>query len=124
MLSPQSINDTHLSHGHLVPRGITPLCVSGELSVSLDSAQVTAFGEVIPLRPTEFRLLHFFMANAEQLFSRAELLEKVWGKEVVVGERTVDVHIRRVRESLEPFGLHQLIQTVHTKGYRFSASAQ
>ena len=76
----------------------------------------------IAIGPTEYRLLHFFMTHPERVYSRAQLLDHVWGGSVYVEERTVDVHIRRLRKTLEPFGLDRLIQTVRGTGYRFSAS--
>jgi two-component system phosphate regulon response regulator PhoB len=76
----------------------------------------------IEIGPTEYRLLHFFMTHAERAYSRAQLLDQVWGGSVYVEERTVDVHIRRLRKALEPFGLDGLIQTVRGTGYRFSVS--
>jgi two-component system phosphate regulon response regulator PhoB len=89
----------------------------------LDPATHRLWGDDQPLDlgPTEFRLLHFFMTHPERVHSRALLLDQVWGDHVFVEERTVDVHIRRLRKSLEPTGHHQLIQTVRGSGYRFSA---
>ena len=72
--------------------------------------------------PTEYRLLHFFMTHAERVYSRAQLLDHVWGGSVYVEERTVDVHIRRLRKTLEAWGLDTLVQTVRGTGYRFSTS--
>ncbi|MDN0074707.1 phosphate regulon transcriptional regulator PhoB [Crenobacter sp. SG2303] len=74
----------------------------------------------IDLGPTEFRLLHFFMTHPERVHSRSQLLDQVWGDHVFVEERTVDVHIRRLRSALEPSGHDALIQTVRGTGYRFS----
>jgi two-component system phosphate regulon response regulator PhoB len=74
----------------------------------------------LDLGPTEFRLLHFFMTHAERVHSRAQLLDQVWGDHVFVEERTVDVHIRRLRKALEPTGHDRLIDTVRGSGYRFS----
>ncbi|MCK0510067.1 phosphate regulon transcriptional regulator PhoB [Aromatoleum buckelii] len=74
----------------------------------------------VALGPTEFRLLHFFMTHPERVHSRAQLLDKVWGDHVFVEDRTVDVHVRRLRAALEPSGHDQLIQTVRGSGYRFS----
>lgn len=74
----------------------------------------------LDLAPTEFRLLHFFMTHAERVHSRAQLLDQVWGDHVFVEERTVDVHIRRLRKALEPTGHDRLIETVRGSGYRFS----
>ena len=73
--------------------------------------------------PTEFRLLHFLMTHADRVYSRTQLLDHVWGDHVFVEERTVDVHIRRLRKALEPTGHDRLIQTVRGAGYRCSAAA-
>ena len=93
---------------------------AGGLELSPASHRVSASGEMIDLGPTEFRLLHFFMTHAERVYSRSQLLNNVWGDHVFVEERTVDVHIRRLRQALEPSGLDNLIQTVRGSGYRFS----
>jgi two-component system, OmpR family, phosphate regulon response regulator PhoB len=74
----------------------------------------------IDLGPTEFRLLHFFMTHPERVHSRTQLLDQVWGDHVFVEERTVDVHIRRLRKALEPTGHDRLVETVRGSGYRFS----
>lgn len=76
----------------------------------------------LKLGPTEFRLLHFLMTHAERVHSRAQLLDQVWGDHVFVEERTVDVHIRRLRKALEPTALDNLVQTVRGTGYRMSAT--
>ncbi len=83
--------------------------------------RVHGHGQPIDLGPTEFRLLHFFMTHPERVHSRAQLLDQVWGDHVFVEERTVDVHIRRLRSALEPSQHDSLIQTVRGTGYRFSA---
>lgn len=80
-------------------------------------------GRVLEMGPTEFRLLHFFMTHAERVYSRTQLLDQVWGDHVYVEERTVDVHIRRLRKALEPTGHDRLIETVRGSGYRFSVQA-
>jgi two-component system phosphate regulon response regulator PhoB len=90
------------------------------LELSPVTHRVNAKGEHIDLGPTEFRLLHFFMTHVERVYSRAQLLDQVWGDHVFVEERTVDVHIRRLRQALEPSGLDGLVQTVRGSGYRFS----
>ncbi|MCX7194225.1 MAG: phosphate regulon transcriptional regulator PhoB [Proteobacteria bacterium] len=95
---------------------------AGGLELSPTSHRVTARGQTIELGPTEFRLLHFFMTHAERVYSRTQLLDQVWGTQVFVEERTVDVHIRRLRASLEATCLDSLIQTVRGSGYRFSTS--
>ncbi len=84
--------------------------------------RVTAKGEQVHLGPTEFRLLHFLMTHAERVHSRTQLLDHVWGDHVFVEERTVDVHIRRLRKALEPSRHDHLIQTVRGAGYRLSNS--
>ncbi len=90
----------------------------------LDPATRRVFGDstLLDLGPTEFRLLHFLMTHAERVHSRAQLLDRVWGDHVFIEERTVDVHIRRLRKSLEPTGHDRLIETVRGAGYRFSAN--
>ena len=84
--------------------------------------RVTAKGRSLDLGPTEYRLLHFFMTHAERVFSRPQLLDQVWGDHIFVEERTVDVHIRRLRMALEVTGHDRLIQTVRGSGYRFSTT--
>lgn len=84
--------------------------------------RVSARGAAVALGPTEFRLLHFLMTHPERVHSRAQLLDQVWGDHVFVEERTVDVHIRRLRKALEPSGLDALVQTVRGSGYRMSAA--
>jgi two-component system phosphate regulon response regulator PhoB len=71
--------------------------------------------------PTEFKLLHFFMTHPERVYARSQLLDRVWGGNVYVEERTVDVHIRRLRKALSPYQFDKYIQTVRGSGYRFSA---
>ena len=89
----------------------------------LDSAthRVTANGCEVSLGPTEFRLLHFLMTHAERVHTRSQLLDQVWGDHVFVEDRTVDVHIRRLRKALEPVDKDGLVQTVRGSGYRLSA---
>jgi len=74
----------------------------------------------VPLGPTEFRLLRFLMARPERVHSRAQLLDQVWGNDAYIEERTVDVHIRRLRQALEPVGQDGLIETVRGSGYRLA----
>ncbi|NIR59703.1 MAG: phosphate regulon transcriptional regulatory protein PhoB [Gammaproteobacteria bacterium] len=83
--------------------------------------RVVADGEAVAISPTEFRLLHFFMGNAERVYTRGQLLDRVWGTNVYIEERTVDVHIRRLRKALAPHGYDRFIQTVRATGYRFSS---
>lgn len=93
----------------------------GELVLDAAGHRVLARGEPVHLGPTEFRLLRFFMSHPERVYSRSQLLDRVWGGNVYIEERTVDVHIRRLRKALEPFGFESMIQTVRGSGYRFSA---
>jgi two-component system phosphate regulon response regulator PhoB len=79
--------------------------------------RVTAQGKIVALGPSEFRLLHFFMTHPERIYTRAQLLDHVWGDHVFIEERTVDVHIRRLRKELEPSGHDKLIDTVRGSGY-------
>lgn len=94
--------------------------VSGNLELDTKSHRVSVEGSRIDLGPTEFRLLHFFMKNPERAYSRGQLLDHVWGDAVYIEERTVDVHIRRLRKALEPTQNHSLVQTVRGVGYRFA----
>jgi len=92
----------------------------GELYLDPVSQRVKVSDQSIDLSPTEFKLLHYFMGHTDRVFSRAQLLDQVWGTDVYVEERTVDVHIRRLRKQLEKYELASLLQTVHGSGYRFS----
>src|SRR5688500_6547459 len=78
----------------------------------------------VQIGPTEYRLLQFFMTHPNRVYARAQLLDHVWGGSVYVEERTVDVHIRRLRKTLEPHGLDGMVQTVRGAGYRFSAAVE
>jgi len=92
------------------------------LRLEPETHRVFGAQRALALGPTEFRLLHFLMTHAERVHSRAQLLDHVWGDHVFVEERTVDVHIRRLRKSLEPSGHDRLIETVRGSGYRLTAS--
>jgi two-component system phosphate regulon response regulator PhoB len=94
----------------------------GGLKLDPSSHRISGNGEPVSLGPTEFRLLHFLMTHPERVHSRTQLLDQVWGDHVFVEERTVDVHIRRLRKALEPTDLDRLVQTVRGTGYRFSAT--
>jgi len=94
--------------------------LEGGLAIDLGQHRVTANQQPVHVGPTEFRLLHFFMTHPERVYSRSQLLDQVWGRNVYIEERTVDVHIRRLRKALEPFGFENLVQTVRGVGYRFS----
>jgi len=94
----------------------------GGLRIDGAAHRVFAGDNAVTIGPTEYRLLHFFMTHPERVYSRAQLLDHVWGGNVYVEERTVDVHIRRLRKTLEPHRLEGLVQTVRGSGYRFSTS--
>ena len=94
---------------------------SGALRLDLNAHKLSVAGKTVKIGPTEFRLLELFMRNPNRAFGRAQLLDQVWGRSVFVEERTVDVHVLRLRKTLKPHGLDGLVQTVRGLGYRFSA---
>jgi two-component system, OmpR family, phosphate regulon response regulator PhoB len=94
----------------------------GGLRIDAAAHRVFSGDEPVNLGPTEYRLLHFFMTHPERVYSRAQVLDHVWGGNVYVEERTVDVHIRRLRKALEPHAADSLVQTVRGSGYRFSVN--
>ena len=93
----------------------------GGLRLEPETHRVYGAKRALELGPTEFRLLHFLLTHAERVHSRPQLLDQVWGDHVFVEERTVDVHIRRLRKALEPSGHDRLIETVRGSGYRLTA---
>ena len=108
-----------------VLRRSAPVC--GEERVELGGLTLDQAGhrilvgeQAIALGPTEYRMLEFFMTHPERVYSREQMLDRVWGGNVYVEERTIDVHIRRLRKVLEPFGFDRYVQTVRGSGYRFS----
>jgi len=103
------------SSAHRVYARQEPKCLEGQ-----GGPREAANDSIVPIGPTEYRLLHFFMTHAERVYSRSQLLDYVWGGSVYVEERTVDVHIRRLRKTLEPYDCQDLVQTVRGAGYRFS----
>jgi two-component system phosphate regulon response regulator PhoB len=94
------------------------------LSLNLRSLRVSVGKRVLPLGPIEFRLLNLFMSQPERALTRAQIVDRVWRSNTYVDERTVDVHVRRLRAALEPSGHDRFIQTVRGIGYRFSAGAE
>lgn len=94
---------------------------AGELRLDTISRRVTHLELEIHLGPTEYRLLEFFMSHAGRAYSRSQLLDHVWGANAYLEERTVDVHIRRLRQALEPAGVSHYLQTIRGHGYRFLA---
>ncbi|MDN7125117.1 phosphate regulon transcriptional regulator PhoB [Pseudidiomarina terrestris] len=97
-----------------------PLEIEG-LNLDPVSHRVSAYNDRLDMGPTEFKLLHFFMTHPERVYSREQLLDHVWGTNVYVEDRTVDVHIRRLRKAIEMHGHDRLVQTVRGVGYRFSS---
>jgi two-component system phosphate regulon response regulator PhoB len=94
------------------------------LKLDQASHRVLVGERTVALGPTEYRMLEFFMTHPERVYSREQLLDRVWGGNVYVEERTIDVHIRRLRKALEEFGYDRLIQTVRGAGYRFSTRVE
>ena len=92
----------------------------GAIRLDTRTHRVLANNRAVELSPTEFRLLQFFITHPERVYSRTQLLDSVWGNHAYIEERTVDVHIRRLRKLLEPYGCEAYIQTVRSVGYRFS----
>jgi two-component system phosphate regulon response regulator PhoB len=92
------------------------------LKLDPGARRVTCGGRDIDLGDVEFRMLHFLMTHPERVYSRAQLLDQVWGDQVFVEERTVDVHVRRLRQALAPAGHDRLIETERGTGYRFRRS--
>jgi len=93
----------------------------GALRMEIAAQRVYVDDIPVPLGPSEYRLLHFLLTRPERVYSRAQLLDQVWGHSVYIEERTIDVHILRLRKALAPFGAHTLVQTVRGSGYRLSA---
>lgn len=96
----------------------------GGLKLDPAAQRITAGERKIELWATEFRMLHFFMTHPERVYSRGQLLDEVWGDHVFVEERTVDVHVRRLRQALQPSGHDTMIETVRGTGYRFRRSLE
>jgi two-component system phosphate regulon response regulator PhoB len=92
----------------------------GDLLMDIDQHRLSIAGKTLELSPTEFRLMQFFITHPDKVFSRTQLLDQVWGRSVYIEERTVDVHIRRLRKLLAEHGQEELVQTVRGFGYRFS----
>jgi two-component system phosphate regulon response regulator PhoB len=102
------------------PEAAQEVLSAGVLKLDPATHRVTADGQSVHIGPTEFRLLRFFLARPERVHTRTQLLDQVWGDHVYIEERTVDVHIRRLRLALEPFGQDNLIETVRGSGYRLA----
>ena len=106
------------------PEALDTAVEVGGLVLDPGTRRVSREGVEVKLGPTEFRLLHFFMTHPERVHSRAQLLDRVWGDHVFIEERTVDVHVKRLREALEPAGASRMIETVRGAGYRFTQQVQ
>ena len=101
------------------PEQVNDSVAQGDLVLDAATHRVTYQGRLLKIGPTEFKLLHFFMKHAERVHSRAQLLDKVWGDHVFIEERTVDVHVKRLREALGAAGV--MVETVRGAGYRFTS---
>jgi two-component system, OmpR family, phosphate regulon response regulator PhoB len=106
------------------PEALDTVVEVGGLKLDPATRRVTRGEREVRIGPTEFRLLHFFMTHPERVHSRAQLLDRVWGDHVFIEERTVDVHVKRLRESLEPVQCARMIETVRGAGYRLTQQAQ
>lgn len=106
------------------PEALDSVVGVGPLLLDPGTRRVTRDGVEVKLGPTEFRLLHFFMTHPERVHSRSQLLDRVWGDHVFIEERTIDVHIKRLREALDRVQCARLIETVRGAGYRLTDQAQ
>jgi two-component system phosphate regulon response regulator PhoB len=106
------------------PEALDTLVDVAGLKLDPSTRRVSRDDREVRIGPTEFRLLHFFMTHPERVHSRAQLLDRVWGDHVFIEERTVDVHVKRLREALEPVGCSRMIETVRGAGYRFTQQVQ
>jgi two-component system phosphate regulon response regulator PhoB len=106
------------------PEALDTVVEVGGLKLDPATRRVTREDREVRIGPTEFRLLHFFMTHPERVHSRAQLLDRVWGDHVFIEERTVDVHVKRLREALEPVQCARMIETVRGAGYRLTQQVQ
>jgi two-component system phosphate regulon response regulator PhoB len=102
------------------PEALDSAVEIGPLKLDPGTRRVTRADAEVKIGPTEFRLLHFLMTHPERVHSRAQLLDRVWGDHVFIEERTVDVHVKRLREALSPVGCATMIETVRGAGYRLT----
>ncbi|GDX85369.1 DNA-binding response regulator [Methylococcaceae bacterium] len=100
----------------------SPKIITGDLTLDTEQHRLTIGEQIVDVSPTEFRLMQFFMSHPDKVFTRTQLLDQVWGRSVYIEERTVDVHIRRLRKVLENYDREDLVQTVRGFGYRFSVN--
>ena len=106
------------------PEALDTVVEIGGLRLDPATRRVTRDEREVRIGPTEFRLLHFFMTHPERVHSRAQLLDRVWGDHVFIEERTVDVHVKRLREALDPVQCARMIETVRGAGYRLTQQVQ
>jgi two-component system phosphate regulon response regulator PhoB len=106
------------------PQALDAAVEIGVLRLDPATRRVTGHGREVKVGATEFRLLHFLLTHPERVHSRAQLLDRVWGDHVFIEERTVDVHVKRLREALAPVQCAQMIETVRGAGYRLTQQAQ
>jgi two-component system phosphate regulon response regulator PhoB len=106
------------------PEALDTMVDVGGLQLDPATRRVSKNDLEVRIGPTEFRLLHFFMTHPERVHSRAQLLDRVWGDHVFIEERTVDVHVKRLREALDPVGCSRMIETVRGAGYRLTQQVQ
>ncbi|QHS11234.1 phosphate regulon transcriptional regulator PhoB [Sinimarinibacterium sp. NLF-5-8] len=117
---PELIARIHAVLRRSTPGGTEQRIGIGRLVVDLAAQRVSVDGEPVKLGPSEYRLLQFFVSHPDRVYTREQVLDRVWGQGVYIEERTVDVHIRRLRKALEPHGCEAMLQTVRGSGYRFS----
>lgn len=106
------------------PEALDSVVEVGPLKLDPSTRRVSRDANELRMGPTEFRLLHFFMTHPERVHSRAQLLDRVWGDHVFIEERTVDVHVKRLREALSPVHCAHMIETVRGAGYRLTQQVQ
>ena len=106
------------------PEALDTMVDVGGLKLDPATRRVSREDREVRIGPTEFRVLHFFMTHPERVHSRAQLLDRVWGDHVFIEERTVDVHVKRLREALDPVGCSRMIETVRGAGYRLTQQVQ
>jgi two-component system phosphate regulon response regulator PhoB len=107
-----------------LPEALEATVAVGKLTLDPTTRRVYSGGTEVKVGPTEFKLLRFMMTYPERVHSRAQLLDRVWGDHVFIGERTVDVHIKRLRGILAPAGCAEMVETVRGAGYRFTVHTQ
>lgn len=124
MTKPVSLQELQARVGALIRRsqGLNEdkTIQKGILALDPENNELKINGDTVKIAQTEFRLLHYLMRKPDRLHSRAQLLDQVWGQSAFIEERTVDVHILRLRKLLKPYGVDNMVQTIRGAGYRFS----